>query len=178
MAKGEGTTESAWRVSGWVWPTTLLLAVLGLADSAYLTYVHFTSVANLHCSAGGVIDCAAVTTSEQSEIFGVIPVAVTGLAYYVVVTALMTPWAWRAERLKWPRVAVMVAGMGMVFYLLYAELVQIGKICEYCTGVHILTFLLLVATLIGTLVRPLPTVEELLADQDAQREKSGRPARA
>jgi len=167
------------RVPRWAWPTTLTLAVLGLADSAYLTYVHFTTVQNLSCLANSIIDCAAVTTSPESEIFGHIPVSVTGLAFYVVVVALMTPWAWRAPRLRWPRVAVMVVGMGMVFYLLYAELVEIGKICEYCTGVHIITFLLLVTTLIATLVRPLPSVEELLAEQEASREaKAGRPARA
>lgn len=156
------------RFPRWAPPVTLTLAVLGLADSAYLTYVHFTSVANLRCVAGGIVDCAAVTTSPESEIFGHIPVSVTGLCFYVVVVALMTPWAWRAPRLKWPRVAVMAAGMGMVFYLLYAELVQIGKLCEYCTGVHVITFLLLVATLAATLLRPLPTVEEVLAEQDAK----------
>lgn len=137
------------RVPRWAWPVTLTLAVLGLADSAYLTYVHFTSVQNLICQAGGVVNCAAVTTSPESEIFGHIPVSVTGLAFYVVVVALMTPWAWREPRLRWPRVAVMVAGMGMVFYLLYAELVEIGKICEYCTGVHIITFLLFCITVVS-----------------------------
>jgi uncharacterized membrane protein len=152
------------RLPRWTVPVTLTLAVLGLADSAYLTYVHFTGVQNLVCGTGGTIDCAAVTTSAQSEIFGIIPVSVTGLAYYVLVVALMTPWAWRQQRLRLPRVAVSVAGMAMVFYLLYAELVQIGKICEYCTGVHIITFLLLVAVLVATFVEPLPTIEELLDD--------------
>lgn len=160
MATGRGATRRH-RVPRWAMPVTLLLAVLGTADSAYLTYVHFTSVKNLVCSTSGTIDCAAVTTSPQSEIFGVIPVAVTGLVYFVVVLAVMTPWAWRSERLRLPRVAVMVAGAGMVCYLLYAELAQIGKICEYCTGVHAITIILLVAVLVATFVEPLPSLEEL-----------------
>ena len=29
-----------------------------------------------------------------------------------------------------------------MLYLIYAELIEIGRICPYCTSVHILTFLL------------------------------------
>ncbi len=166
------------RLARWAWPVTLTLAVLGLADSAYLTYVHFTGVQNLVCSNTGTVDCAAVTTSAQSEIFGIIPVSITGLAYYAVVVALMTPWAWRSDRLRLPRVAVMAAGMGMVFYLLYAELVQIGKICEYCTGVHILTFLLFVAVLFATFVEPLPSLEEAAAAESGAGGVTGRQRQA
>ena len=36
--------------------------------------------------------------------------------------------------------------MGFVMYLIYAELYQIGQVCEYCTGVHIVTFLLFCIT--------------------------------
>jgi uncharacterized membrane protein len=36
----------------------------------------------------------------------------------------------------------MVAGIGFVLYLLYAELFIIGSICLYCTSVHAITFVL------------------------------------
>jgi len=42
----------------------------------------------------------------------------------------------------WLRLGSMVAGMGFVLYLIYAELYQIGQLCEYCTVVHVTTFLL------------------------------------
>jgi uncharacterized membrane protein len=32
--------------------------------------------------------------------------------------------------------------MRFVLYLIYAELVEVGEICPYCTSVHIITFLL------------------------------------
>jgi uncharacterized membrane protein len=84
----------------------------------------------------------------------VFPVAVLGLAFYVVVTALMTPWAWRIQRREVGllRLAAMVAGMGFVMYLIYAEVVQIQDICEYCTGVHIITFLLFCITVFSAAI--------------------------
>lgn len=40
------------------------------------------------------------------------------------------------------------AGLGMlsVLYLVWAELVPLHEICEWCTGVHILVFLSLLVT--------------------------------
>ena len=83
-------------------------------------------------------------TSPQSMVFGVIPVAVLGLAFYVAAVPLFSPWAWRLEwrELNLLRLVSVVIGMGFVVYLIYAELYQIRDICEYCTGVHIVTFLL------------------------------------
>ena len=77
-------------------------------------------------------------------IFGVIPVALTGLLYYVVMVGILSPWAWNSSW-KWMpklRLAAVIAGIGMVLYLVYAELFQIGAICIYCTSVHIITFLI------------------------------------
>ena len=82
-----------------------------------------------------------------------VTVAVLGLAFYVVAVPLFSPWAWR---LRWPlvhqlRLASMVVGMGFVVYLIYAEL-TIGSICEYCTGVHIVTFLLFCITVFSAAI--------------------------
>jgi uncharacterized membrane protein len=125
-----------------------VLAVLGLAISAYETYVHFNGNHLAGCPTGtGTFNCTAVITSSQSMVFGVIPVAILGLAFYVVAVPLFSPWAWRAEwRLVHQlRLASVVVGIGFVMYLIYAEL-QIGSICEYCTGVHVVTFLLFCIT--------------------------------
>jgi len=32
--------------------------------------------------------------------------------------------------------------MCFVLYLIYAEVIELGRICPYCTSVHIITFLL------------------------------------
>jgi uncharacterized membrane protein len=133
----------------WLQLVTFALALAGLGVSIYLTIAHFTESTLLGCSESGLVNCTKVTTSPQSYVFG-IPVAVLGLAFYVVVAALMSPWAWRAARYRREiyliRMAAMVAGIGFVLYLLYAELFLIGSICLYCTSVHAITFVLFVLT--------------------------------
>ena len=124
--------------------TALVLSLLGLADSTYLTITHFEKQV-LVCPANSFINCAKVTTSAQSEILH-IPVAVLGLAFYVAMTAINLPRMWTTTdvRVAWLRLAMAVSGIGFVLYLLYAELFIIKAICEYCTGVHIITFILFI----------------------------------
>ena len=133
----------------WFQLVTFALALAGLGVSIYLTIAHFTQSALLGCAESGLVNCTKVTTSPQSYAFG-IPVAVLGLAFYVVVAALMSPWAWRAARYRREiyliRMAAMLAGIGFVLYLLYAELFLVGSICLYCTSVHAITFVLFVLT--------------------------------
>jgi uncharacterized membrane protein len=146
------------RWAPWV---SLPLTLIGLAVSIYLTAKHFQHTPLAGCSEGGTVNCTKVTTSPQSEIFGHIPVAVTGLVYYVAMVALTTPWAWRAAN-PWIarlRLAGAISGIGMVVYLVYVEAVQLKAICLYCTGVHVITFLLFLAILAAYLLRPLEPIE-------------------
>lgn len=144
-------SEPVAHVATWAKVVTLVLSLIGLGLSAYLTYTHFHPGA-LVCSTSGFIDCAKVTTSPESRILGV-PVAMLGLGNYVVMTALNTPWAWRSPW-RWLHLARFVlAGVAMclVLWLVYVELIVIGNICEYCTGVHVVTFCLLIVL---TIVSP------------------------
>lgn len=129
---------------------TILFSVLGLADSVYLTIQHFTeSTAFAGCSEHGAINCVAVTTSAWSHLpagqHG-IPVSVAGLAFYVFMLAINTRWGWRAPwaAVHWARLASVIVGIVFVLYLVWAELFRINAICLYCTGVHIITFILFV----------------------------------
>jgi uncharacterized membrane protein len=146
----------------WAAAVTLPLALIGLGLSIYLTYQHFHhGTTFLGCRESAHINCLKVTTSSESEIFGHIPVALTGLAYYVAMVALVSPWAWRAAN-PWIgrlRLAGAVAGVGMVCYLVFVEAVQLKAICLYCTGVHTVTFLLFLAILAAYLLRPLDPIE-------------------
>jgi uncharacterized membrane protein len=130
----------------WFQITTLVLSLGGLGISIYLTIAHYTSSSILACSNSGVINCAKVTTSAESVVFGIFPVAVLGLAFYVFMTAINTPWAWRAPLpwIAWLRTAAIISGICFVLYLIYAEVVEIGNICLWCTSVHAITFLLFV----------------------------------
>ena len=137
-------TRTARRVPRWAVITSFILSLVGLGLSTYLTITHFDKAA-LVCSSTGVIDCAKVTTSAQSRLLG-IPVAFLGLGTYVVFTIMNSPWGWRAKWYWWhvARFVLVIVSMVFVLWLVYAEINIIGSICEYCTGVHIVTFALLV----------------------------------
>ena len=121
------------------------ITIYGLGASVYLTIAHFDTHVSLVCSDKGVVNCEEVTTSSWSEVFGVLPVAVLGLAFYVFLTAANSPWAWRWQQrlpaIRWARLGSLVVGIVFVLYLIYAE-TQIGAICLWCTSVHVATFLL------------------------------------
>ena len=127
---------------GWLPLTTLVLSVLGLVDSSYQCYADLTGAGLAGCSASGDA-CVVVQHSAEAYIFG-IPVAVFGVVFYVFMVAICSPQAWRSRlpALHRARLAAATVGMGFVLYLIYAELVEVGEICPYCTSVHIITFLL------------------------------------
>jgi uncharacterized membrane protein len=128
----------------WFQLTTWLLALAGLGVSIWLTIAHYISPALLICSEKGLINCAAVTTSPESIVFGVFPVAVLGLAFYVFMAAITSPWAWRANwpPIRWARLGSVAVGMVFVLYLIYTELITLNAICLWCTSVHVITFAL------------------------------------
>jgi uncharacterized membrane protein len=127
----------------WMQLSTLALSLGGLGVSLYLTIAHYSTAVTLACPDTGVINCEKVTTSPQSDVFGV-PVALLGLIFFVFMTAVTTPWAWRATwpALGWARVGSLIAGIGFVVYLVYTELFTLDAICLECTTVHVITFLL------------------------------------
>jgi len=123
---------------------TLLLSIAGLGVATYLTITHFDKVA-LVCSDNGAINCAKVTSSPQSVILG-IPVAMLGLAFFIPMIALCLPAAWRSadRRIHLARLILSITGVGMIVYLIVAELFIIKAICLWCSGVHVITFILFV----------------------------------
>jgi uncharacterized membrane protein len=134
----------------WFQLTTWILSLGGLGASIYLTIAHFNTSVTLACPATSTINCEKVTTSPESYAFG-IPVAVLGLAFYVFLAVVNSPWAWRITwpPLRWVRVGAMVVGIVFVLYLIYAELFSIGAICLWCTSVHVITFALFVLIVFG-----------------------------
>ena len=134
----------------WFQLTTWILSLGGLGVSIYLTIAHFNTSVTLACPATSTVNCEKVTTSPQSYAFG-IPVAVLGLAFYIFLAVVNSPWAWRITwpPLRWARVGSMVVGILFVLYLIYAELFSIGAICLWCTSVHVITFALFVLIVFG-----------------------------
>ena len=92
-----------------------------------------------------------MTTSPQSYLFG-IPVSTLGLAFFLPMLLLSLPAAWRSVHrwVHWARLALSVTGVGMIIYLISAELFTIKAICLWCTSVHVITFLLFVLIMTTT----------------------------
>jgi uncharacterized membrane protein len=140
----------------WAVPASLLLCLIGLGASAYLTFEHYSSSVTLACPDTGTINCLKVTTSSYSELFGV-PVALLGLLFYLGVTVLCLPAMWRSD-LAWVgrvRLVATAGGVAFVLYLVWAELFRIDAICLWCTVVHITTVALFTVVLLATALRPL-----------------------
>ncbi len=134
-------SSAAWTAFG--------LCLVGLAISVYLTYEHFTGSTTLACSDNGTVNCLKVTTSKWAVFppgTGGIPVALAGLIYFVVMTALCLPVEFNT-RTAALRVIGCVVGIVSVLYLVYVELFKVDAICLWCTAIHVLTLLLLGAVL-------------------------------
>lgn len=125
----------------------LLMALAGLGISIYLTIIHYQGVAPV-CNTTGVIDCAAVTSSAYSVVPGThIPITIPGMLWFVVsggiaLVALLAIWRDRLEpsRLRLAHLLWGMAGMVFVLYLVYAEIVVLHRLCEWCTVIHLMTF--------------------------------------
>jgi len=144
-------------VPRWLPATSLILSVLGLAVSAYLSYEHHTAATTLSCPNTGAINCLKVTTSSYSSFLG-IPVSDLGLAFFVVMTVLCLPALWRspAKSVRAVRLATAGTGVVFVFYLAWAELYKINAICLWCTAVHVITAALFGVLAIGSALLPAP----------------------
>jgi uncharacterized membrane protein len=122
----------------WVGASAFALSLVGVGLSTYMTIAHFTEATILACSGSGELNCTAVTTSPQSRVFG-IPVALLGLGCFVVMSVLLSPPLWR-RGVRWlalSRTTLAGTGLLFVFWLVAAEVLIIGHICLWCTGVHV-----------------------------------------
>ena len=126
-----------------------VMALLGLGASIYLTVVHYDTKVSLVCTSGGLVNCGNVTTSAWSVVPGTpIPVTIPGMLWFVVSGGLALVGLWRLRigraepaRLRLTQFVWGLGGLLFVIYLIYCEIVLVHNICEWCTAVHILTFL-------------------------------------
>jgi uncharacterized membrane protein len=126
----------------------LVMAVAGSGVSIYLTTIHYANVPAL-CTTGGVVNCASVLHSAYSNVpLTTIPISVAGLLWFLVSGGLATAGLMsiarnrlEPERLRPAQLLWSAAGLLFVLYLVYAEIVKLHSICEWCTSVHILTLI-------------------------------------
>jgi uncharacterized membrane protein len=122
------------------------LALIGLAVSGYLTWVHYAELEPI-CS--GISDCERVQSSDYGEL-GAVPVALIGVAGYLAIAASL----WLR-----PEVTALVAyiGVGFSAYLTWAELFRIEAICQWCVAsAAVITSIAVLATLRALRAGPTP----------------------
>ena len=104
------------------------VALIGLADSVYLTIHHFTGEA-VPCNL--VTGCETVLSSQYAEMFG-IPTAAFGAAAYFLAFALAVLAAY-GNRSMWNIFGALVAVMAIfTAYLIYLQGVVIEAFCQFC----------------------------------------------
>ncbi len=129
----------------------LVLALIGTAIAAYLTYVHYEGLKVLCLSSGG---CETVQASRYAKLDGV-PVAVLGLVGYIGILGSLLV---RGETGRVAGFAIALIGFGFSMYLTYRELFTIKAICQWCVGSAVLMTVLAVLTAIRALRdEPAPT---------------------
>ncbi len=109
----------------------VLVLLLGILDSTYLTVVHFLPSALKCPTIGTVVNCETVLSSSFSTVFGV-PLAAIGLFWFVVALLLLAFWNNKIMKNLW-----MIVGIGGVVYSITAQSI-LGKICIYCATLDVL----------------------------------------
>src|SRR5574341_14455 len=117
-------TAGAWRLS-------IGLAIVGMIDSVYLTWLHVSNSSALCTGFGG---CDSVQQSIYSEVAG-IPIALFGLVGYLAVLALLFAEKGKgtlATGALYTTFGLTLVGTLYSVYLTYIELFVIDAVCPYC----------------------------------------------
>jgi uncharacterized membrane protein len=126
-----------------------VVALVGIADSGYLTAKHLSG-ARVPCTVTG--GCETVLTSSYSEIFG-IPTAAFGVLAYLLAFSLALLTAF-GNRAMWKVFGVIVLIMtGFSLWLIYLQAFVIGAFCQYCLLSAATTFTLFVIYVSSILFR-------------------------
>ena len=129
----------------------VLFALIGLAVSAFLTYLSSTPPSS--CPIGGfsVFSCDEVIWSKYSHFYGV-SVAFLGLGWFVVAGGLLL-LARQHERVLRGLVVWSLIGTVGVAGFVYTEIFLIGTVCLLCTLAHISGLVILALSIISVYSR-------------------------
>lgn len=107
----------------------VVLAMVGTADTFYLTYKHY-SQSGLACSI--LNGCQEVLGSAYSMV-GPIPLALLGLLYYVVLLGLLLRYLFKSSS-SCLRYVLALSGCGLMVsgYLVFIQGFVIKAWCQYC----------------------------------------------
>jgi uncharacterized membrane protein len=120
----------------------LVVAVLAIGLTAYLTYVHYSGIKPA-CTAGQ--SCIKVQTSVWSKLDGM-PVALIGLLGYIGI--FLSLLVRDRDETRLATLGMTMAGFGFSAYLTYREIFSIKAICEECVSSFILIAILLACSFV------------------------------
>jgi uncharacterized membrane protein len=126
-----------------------VIALIGLADSIYLTIHHYTGE-KVPCSI--VEGCEQVLTSSYAEVAGY-PLAAFGAMAYFVAFSLAILAAF-GNRLMWTLFTVQTVLMTVfTIWLVYLQASVIGAFCQFCLLSAATTFTLFIIALVSKFQR-------------------------
>ena len=137
----------------WLYRFSVVLVVLGLLVSIYMTIYKITSN-NKMCLGSG--DCSTVNSSIYSEVNG-IPVAVFGIIGYLSILAVLV-FEKRHPFLE-QNGTLMIFGMaltGFLFslWLVYVEIALIKALCPFCVTSQVSMTLIFIMAVIRLIKQP------------------------
>ena len=115
----------------WLYRISVILVVIGLFVSVYMTIYKVTSNDALCLGSG---DCSTVNASRYSEVYG-IPVASVGIAGYLAI--LLVHWYEQRDKFFEKNGPMLIFGLaltGFLFtvYLIYVEFSILKALCPFC----------------------------------------------
>lgn len=124
--------------------TLVILNLIAIPVTGYLTYMHFDEEASDFCNFGASFDCDIVNKSPWSELFG-IPVAILGLITYMILLFFAIRGLCKDQSKLIPYLTLFVAG-GVAFslYLTYIEAFVLETFCIFCVIQQIIILIQLV----------------------------------
>ncbi len=145
-----------------LWHVSIVLLVLGLLVSAYLSYEHLTGSESIICLGdSATFDCNTVNSSIYSKFMGIY-VGYLGLfADIVMLGILLLERRISILRSNGVILVFAIALLGFLYhdFLTYVAFTRIGKLCIWCLAHHTIITLLLIITsirLYRTLFAPAP----------------------
>jgi len=137
----------------WLYRISMILVVIGLAVSIYMTIYKVTSNDALCLGSG---DCSTVNASRYAEVYGV-PVATIGIAGYFAI--LMLHWYERRDKFFEKNGPLLIFGMaltGFLFtvYLIYVEFALLKAYCPFCLTSQIAMTIIFIISIIRLIRQP------------------------
>lgn len=118
------------KFSNFILPIIICLALIGLADSVYLTYSHY-SQNEFICST--LNTCNIVTESDYSKIFGIY-VSNYGVIFYGLVFILSLVYSFVPKKIKIIMLVFYLSPIGFLasLWFVYIQLFVLKAVCNWC----------------------------------------------